>query len=117
MDAGGTCPCLGDDANAAQEALRAARCVDDFVDESHFGAGTKRCVACGEHSLTLFCERVDWADSDDPPTWLAVPITDDKVVRLRGADIAADENAILAIVDGPRRLLYHDMPKDQPETL
>ena len=65
----------------------------------------------------MFCEYVDWADGDDPQEWLAVPVSEDEVQRLRTANVAADENAILGIVTDERRFLFHDMPKGQAATL
>lgn len=112
-----TCTCLGDDAAAAKDAIRSAKPIDVLVDDSHFGVDTCRCAACGQHFLTLFCECIDWADSDDPQVYLAVPVSEDEARRLRAADIATDENVILGIIHGERRFLYHDMPKDRPHTL
>lgn len=111
------CICLGDDSLAAKEAIRKAEHIATLVDESHFGASILRCVQCRQHFLSLFCERVDWADSDDPQTTVAVPISEDEVQRLKTASVAADENAILEIVAHERRFLYHDMPKGAAETL
>jgi hypothetical protein len=111
------CICVGDDIVAAREAIRKAEHIVMLVDESHFGVSILRCVRCGQHFLSLFCERVDWADSDDPQTTVAVPISEDEVRRLQTANIAADENAILEIVANDRRFLYHDMPKSESETL
>ena len=111
------CICLGDDSAAALEAIRKTKHIAELVDESHFGVSILRCVKCGQHFLSLFCERVDWADSDDPQTRMAVPVSEDEVQRLQTANIAADENVILEIVANDRRFLYHDMPKGAPETL
>ena len=111
------CICLGDDCVAAKEALRAAQHTIELVDESHFGVSIERCVRCGQHFLTLFCEMVDWADSDDPQVWVAVPVSEDEVEKLRTADVAADENAILKIIANDRRFLLHDMPKGAPDKL
>jgi hypothetical protein len=80
-------------------------------------ASLKRCDSCGQHFLTLFCERVDWADSDDPQTWLAFPLNADEAGQLRAANVAADENILTAIVASPQRFLYHDMPKGAPDVL
>jgi hypothetical protein len=112
-----SCICVGDDSVAAREAIRKAKQVAELVDESHFGASIERCVRCGQHFLSLFCERVDWADSDDPQTVVKVPVSADEVQRLQTANIAADENVILEIVANERRFLYHDMPKGAAETL
>jgi hypothetical protein len=111
------CLCLGDDCLAAREAIRKAEHIAMLVDESHFGVSILRCVRCGQHFLSLFCERVDWADSDDPQTTVAVPISEDEVQRLKTANVAANENVILEILANDRRFLYHDMPKGAAETL
>lgn len=111
------CPCLGDDPLAAKEACRKAKYVAELVDESHFGVSIQQCARCGRHLLSMFCERVDWADSDDPQTHVVVPLSGDEARALQSANVAADENLILKIVAGERRFLYHDMPKGAPETL
>ena len=111
------CICLGDDSLAAREAIRKAKHIAGLVDESHFIVSILRCVRCGQHFLSLFCERVDWVDGDDPQTSVAVPVSEDEVRKLQTANIAADENAILEIVANERRFLYHDTPKSAAETL
>ena len=111
------CICLGDDSLAAREAIRKAKHIVELVDESHFVVSILRCIRCGQHFLSLFCERVDWADSDDPQTRVVVPVSADEVQRLQTANIAADENVILEIVANERRFLYHDMPKGAAETV
>jgi hypothetical protein len=87
------------------------------VDESHFGVSLRQCVACGQYFLTLFCERIDWADGDDPQTFMAVPVSREEAAKLQAANIAADEYAITRVLADPRRFLYHDMPKGAPDTL
>jgi len=111
------CICLGDDCLAARDAIRKAEHVVMLADESHFGVSILRCVRCGQHFLSLFCERVDWADSDDPQTRVVVPVSEDEATRLQVANVAADENAILEIVANERRFLYQDRPKGTAETL
>ena len=111
------CVCRGSDPLAAKQAIRKAPRVAALVDESHFMASIERCDSCGQHFLTLFCERVDWVDSDDPQTWLAFPVNADEVVRLQAANVAANENILTAIVASPQRFLYHDMPKGAPDVL
>ena len=88
-----------------------------LVDESHFGVSIRQCVRCGQHFLTLFCERVDWADGDDPQTWAAVPVAEGEAAKLQAADVAADEHVILGIITSDRRFLVHDMPKGRPDRL
>ena len=111
------CACLDHDSATAKEAIRKSRCIVELVDESHFMVSIRQCGRCGQHFLTLFCERVDWTDGDDPQKWLAVPVAKDEVQRLRTANVAANENVILEIVANERRFLYHDMPKGEPAKL
>jgi len=111
------CLCVGDDSVVAREAIRKTKHIAELVDESHFGVSILRCVRCGQHFLSMFCERVDWADGDDPQTRVVVPVSGDEAQRLKTANIAADENVILEIVANERRFLYHDMPKGTAETL
>ena len=105
------CACLGADPLAAKQTIRKAPRIAELADESHFMASIVRCDSCGQHFLTLFCERVDWADGDDPQTWLAFPVSADEARQLQAANVAADENILTAIVTGPQRFLYHDTPK------
>ena len=117
MTSSGQCACLGDDCLAAREAIRKAARIAELADESHFGASISRCAGCGQHFLTMFCERIDWADGDDPQTWVAVPVSGDEAQRLQSANVAADESAILGIIAGERRFLFHDTPKGGAGTL
>ncbi len=115
-----SCDCLADDVLVAKPAIQKARRVFELADESHFMANIRRCEACGQHFLTLFCERVDWADGDDPQTRVAAPVSAHEVALLRSGTVAngtMDEKAILNIVVTERRVLYHDMPKGPPERL
>jgi len=111
------CVCVGDDCAAAKDAVRKAGRIVELVDESHFMAAIRQCAHCGQPFLTLFCERVDWANGDDPQTWIAVPVDEGEAQQLRGAAVAANENVMLDIIAGERRFLYHDMPKGAPDRL
>ncbi len=111
------CLCLADDPLAASQFIRKARQVAELADESHFMVNLRRCDGCGQHFLTMFCERVDWADGDDPQTRVMVPVSEDEAARLQNANIRANESAILNIVETERRFLFHDMPKGPPERL
>ena len=112
-----SCLCVGGDSVVALQAIRKAGHIAGLVDESHFIVSIRRCAQCGQHFLSMFCERIDWADGDDPQTWVVVPVSADEVQRLKTANIAVDENLIREIVGNARRFLYHDMPKGAAETL
>ena len=112
-----SCPCLADDPALAKAAIRKAVTTDTLVDESHFRVTIRRCSLCGQHFLHIFCERVDWADGDDPQAWITAPITDTEAQTLRATDVAADEDNALRALSGVRRFLHRDAPKGAPETL
>lgn len=113
----GQCACLGADGPDARDAIRQGPRIAELADASHFGAAISRCSRCSQHFLTLFCETVDWADGDDPQTWLAVPVTAEEAERLRAANVAGNESAVLSVLLGERRYLVNDMPKGAPATL
>lgn len=115
-DAAPLCRCNDPDPAKAMAAVRACPCVVTLRDESHFIVTLRRCEACGGHFLTLFCERVDWADGDDPQTRMVVPLAGEEAERLRALS-PFDESHALRRLAGPRRFLYHDMPKGAGETL
>ena len=113
----GPCDCIGDDGAAAKKAILATRDLARLVDESHFGVSIRQCGRCGQRFLTIFCERVDWVDSDDPQAWIAAPVSEDESAKLQAADVAGDEYAIVRVLPDVRRILYNDMPKGAPDTL
>jgi hypothetical protein len=113
----GSCACLGKDGLGAIECFRGAQIVARLVDESHFGVNVVRCAQCGQHFATIFCERIDWADGDDPQTWIGAPVSEDEAHRLVTANVAAEESVLLDIVAGERRILVQDRPKGEQPTL
>jgi hypothetical protein len=110
------CPCTAFDPAAAKKAIRAGS-SEILRDESHFIISIRRCSACGQHFLGLFCERVDWADGDDPQSRLFVVISEAEAQELRGARATLDEPTILALLHGVRRILVNDMPKGASATI
>jgi len=111
------CICQAEDCAVATDALRKASQVHPLVDTSHFIASIVQCPRCSQCFLKLFCERVDWADGDDPQCRIFVPITEDEANQLHASPITSDENVIMSIVTGKRRILIRDMPKGAPESL
>ncbi len=111
------CPCRSEDPAVARATLRRAHHTDTLVDESHFGVSISHCAACGQQFLCLFCEQVDWVDSDDPQAWVLAPITDAEAAALRALPDPNNETQILNIVATPRRFLRDLAPKGAPRTL
>ena len=81
-----------------------------LLDESHFMASIVSCPDCGQRYLSIFCETVDWVDSDDPQCKTLLPLTEEESVRLTALGDAIDE-ATLMKLDNARRYLHIDFPK------
>jgi hypothetical protein len=116
MDDTSSCLCFSPDTAAAMATIRKSPSVAQLHDDSHFIVTLRRCDACGGQFLSLFCERVDWADGDDPQTRVMVPVNPEEAAQLR-ALAPFDEGHAMRILSGTRRFLYHDMPKGAGETL
>lgn len=110
------CECTGADAALAKPVIRRGPRLARLVDESHFGVSLQQCGRCERRFLTMFGERVDWIDGDDPQTWIAVLVSDAEAARI--LDTAPiDEDTLAQLLPGPRQMLYHDMPKGDGEVL
>lgn len=112
----GDCPCVGESAGAALEAIRTGEHAGTLIDESHFIVSLRRCKACGRGFLRAFCERVDWADGDDPQAWVYIPLDDDERERLVPLAAGVGEDDLRSLVSRPRRFLREDSPKGGPRT-
>lgn len=114
-----TCGCEDEDAGRAKASIRAAIGYAELIDESHFRAVIRRCPVCGGQFLTMFGERVDWADGDDPQTWIGVQISETEAAAIMSGWSSGpiDEALLARVLVGERRMVYHDMPKGTPEVL
>ena len=104
------------DAPSAWQAVRGFTHLATPVDESHFSITVRACPRCGQRFVSVFAERVDWVDSEDPQCWSVLPVTaaeaDDLIAG--GADQAA--RSVESMGRG-RRFLWADHPKDGPMTV
>lgn len=57
-----------------------------IVDESHFGVWAKQCPECGQHWVTVFCELIDWVNSDDLIHNYVIPVEESQVEAMRGLE-------------------------------
>lgn len=103
----GCAACWPDDPDAAWAARRTLEPAAALVDESHFGVRLQGCPACGQRFLSVFTERVDWADGEDPQHWAALPVTLEEAVALA----AAPTEAVIGALAPGRRSLRRDFPK------
>ena len=98
----GCAKCAGEVASTAWQALDATH-VASLVSEVHFDVAVKGC-ACGQRFVVVFTERVDHRDGRDDQTWLALPVTDEEVTRLRSLD-EANVPKVVAELGATRRFL------------
>lgn len=93
---------------AAAEAWE-ARDTRDFetrvVDESHYGVTVQRCATCGQRFVSIFTERIDWVNGDDPQEWREMPVTDAEAAAVVAAGLQP-EAAIEALAPERRSLLH-----------
>lgn len=104
-------PASADDAWHARQSLRREA---ELIDESHLHVMLLACTACRQSFLSVFTEIVDWADGQDPQSWMLMPVDPDEASALiaRGARLTeAQINRLRG-----RRTLWHDHPKGGPAT-
>ncbi|MDX6770236.1 MAG: hypothetical protein SF051_11945 [Elusimicrobiota bacterium] len=106
-DGHGCAACWPDSPEAAWESRRALAPAAELVDESHYGVRLLGCPACGQRFLSVFTERVDWADGEDPQHWALMPVTLEEAVSLAAAPTEAAIDALAP----RRRSLRRDFPK------
>jgi hypothetical protein len=87
--------------------------VARIADESHFIVTIGRCSSCGQNYASVFCETVDWLDSDDPQYKLLIPLTATEVGTLS----EADEDDVTAELESlsPRRYLFSGRDKGEKD--
>ncbi|MCC6677095.1 MAG: hypothetical protein IT436_08120 [Phycisphaerales bacterium] len=106
------CACAGEDAAGALGAVRAGPAVVELIDDLHLIVRIRRC-RCGRAYLSIFTERIDWANGDDPQHWEFFPLEEAEVARLlaRAAEGPVDEAFLLEFGAGMRRrMLVRDWP-------
>jgi hypothetical protein len=64
--ADGCAACWAEEADAAWAAHRGLTAEARLVDESHFDVALLRCPACGQRFASVFTERIDWVNGEDP---------------------------------------------------
>jgi hypothetical protein len=108
------CACVSEDAAEARAAQRRAEHTRVLIDESHVRISVRRCAECGRRFLACFCEYVDWADGDDPQTWVAAEVSEAEAAALESMGPEPSEEEVLALVPGVggvRRVLIDERPK------
>lgn len=105
--------CCPAEPEAAWEARRGLARVAELVDESHFHVMILACDGCGQRFVSVFTERIDWVDGDDPQHSMLLPLTPEEADGLAQAPVPLSEARLNALGPG-RRCLIHDYPKGGP---
>lgn len=105
--------CWPESAEAAWEARRTLTRDRELIDESHFHVMILSCDACGQRFLSVFTEKIDWSEGDDPQAWTVLPLTREESDRLIERRERGEESTVEALGRG-RRSLRYDCPKDAP---
>lgn len=108
--AAGCAACWPEDADAAWDAHGELTAEARLVDESHYDAALLRCPACGQRFASVFTERIDWVNGEDPQFTVVLPISEAEATALAAAGAGLD--AALNALGAGRRALRHDFPGD-----
>ena len=106
--------CLPIDAAAAGEALRHIRIARELIRESHYSILIRTCPSCQQAFVSIFTERIDWQDGEDPQRWLVMPLTPEETQRLTSQPNAASLERSVQLIAPDRQSLCLDHPKGSP---
>jgi hypothetical protein len=94
------------------QSRRAFRQVAEVIAESHFHVLVLECPACGQRSVSIFSEAIDWANGDDAQFWRLAPLTVEESQRLIAGGGRTCIPAIMAMASD-RRHLAVDHPTER----
>jgi hypothetical protein len=107
--------CFGNPDILSGLSAEAHRRTDELLDDSHLGVFLAECVHCGQPSLQVFEEEVDWTGGDDAQRYEIIAITEREREMLRSA--RPEEAAGLAKSIGSRRVrMWWDWPTGGTKT-
>lgn len=108
--AAGCAACWPEEADAAWDAHGELTTEARLVDESHFDVALLRCPACGQRFASVFTERIDWVNGEDPQFTVVLPISEAEAAALAAAGEGIE--SALDALGADRRALRHDFPGD-----
>lgn len=68
--------------------------VAALIDEPHFIVSIRRCTQCQQHFVSVFCERIDWAEGKDPQVSTLMPLTPEEAQTAMKAGETVDLRAL-----------------------
>lgn len=109
--------CWPEAAAAAGDAIQHMEINKALIQESHFSIKLRTCKICKQAFVSVFTERIDWQDGEDPQRWLFMPITPEEITRLSAQNsTSALERSIQRLAPN-RKSLCLDHPKGHPEKI
>ncbi len=86
-----------------------------LIDESHFRVLILNCELCTQRFISVFTERIDWKNGNDPQYWIRLPITNAESANLLQKRDSISENEIedeINALGKGRTSLRRDFPSD-----
>lgn len=108
----GCSQCYQADAQAMGRTWYHFQAIARLVDESHFGIQILACPTCGLRWVSIFTERIDWQDGDDPQCSDLLPVTTGESQKL--IDLGETAVGLIESIGKDRRFLRDDHPKGAP---
>lgn len=107
--------CWPSSAEAAWEARGQLEREDLLVDEAHYRVMILTCAACAQRFISIFTEKIDWVDGEDPQFWTVVPLTQQEAADLSCRRGSLSDGELISLAPD-RRSLRRDYPKgaDKP---
>ena len=97
---------------AAWEATRRFSFKAELIDESHFHVVIRSCSLCSQQFISVFTETIDWADGEDPQSWIVIPVTPAEASKLTRLGDAVTEDAFNSLPSA-RPSLRRDFRKNE----
>lgn len=111
----GCSACWSDDLEHTWKALVDLTVDTHLVDESHLMVKIRSCSSCHQKFVSVFAEKIDWDDGDDPQFWCLCPLAEGEVNLLKEGEAFLLRQ--LRKLAPKRRSLCHDAPKGGPARL
>ena len=82
--------CFPPSADAAWTARQGLAQVARLVEEPHVSVWIGACGTCRQRYLSVFTERIDWVNGEDPQDWALMPVTEEEAAALVGGVSAGE---------------------------
>jgi hypothetical protein len=106
--------CFKNDAVAVWKERPRFPLIRRLIDEPHFIVSIVACPDCAQRFLSVFTERIDWVNGEDPTESSLFPLSEDDAARV--AALGPDDDLLqLDCLRQSRRHLRTDWPNAGPK--